>query len=147
MIPPVGSSYSSSPVYIPAPDFSDVQRSSELSSPKKTGLKRGIAEYQDSFEQQKEIYAQEKIQNDLAKAAEVENERKKYARLTLETDLIDKSGNKLINHYEKLKTVDAAEKSEQTKGFHRDQPIANAAADAASLDAHIKANILSMIRV
>jgi hypothetical protein len=143
MIPPVSSGYTS-PVYVPQqPELSEVQNSTGLSSPKKSALKTGIAQYQDSFfEQQKEIRSQEKLQNDRAKAAEAENERNKYIHSTLETDLINLSKNKYINHYEKLKSVDAAERSEQTKGFHRDQPVANAA-----LNSVIQANIYSMIRV
>jgi hypothetical protein len=146
MIQPIGSGYTS-PVYVPQPELSAVQNPTELSSPKTSALKKGIAEYQDSFiEQQKEARAHEKLENDRAKAADVENERNKYIRLTLETDRIEQSKNKFINYYEKLKFVDAAERSEQTKGFHRDQPVEDTAANAA-LNSVIQANIYSMIRV
>jgi hypothetical protein len=148
LISPIGSGYSS-PVYIQPPDVSNVQDPA-VSSPssQRQGVKKGIAEYQDSFVSPRpnEISSKDQIENESAKTAEVENKKKEYFKSSLNIEIIDEKNKSWIYRYENLRMVNEAQKAEQMNAFRPDQPQMKPVVDA-SLNAAIAANMLSMIRV
>jgi hypothetical protein len=148
LISPISSGYSS-PVYIQPADASNIQDPA-VSSPSshRQGIKKGIAEYQDSFVSPRpnEISNQDKVENESAKAAEVENKKKEYFKTNLNIEIIDENNKSWIYRYENLRMVNEAQKAEQINAFRPDQPQMKPVVDA-SLNAAITANTLSMIRV
>jgi hypothetical protein len=125
MISPIGAGYSS-PVYIPAPELSDLQNSSAPSSAsRKPAVSKGIAEYQDSFEP--------------AKALDAEKRRYEF-HLEIDRKAWD------VRRTHNLKMVNETQMTEQTKAF-RPEPIEAPVVVDPSLNAALSANMLSMIRV
>jgi hypothetical protein len=125
MISPIGAGYSS-PVYIPAPELSDLQNSSATSDvSRKSAVRKGIAEYQDSFEP--------------AKTLDAEKSRYEF-HLEIDRKAWD------VRRTYNLKMVDETQKAEQSKAY-RPEPVEASAVVDRSLNAALSAKMLSMIRV
>ncbi len=138
MISPIGSGYSS-PVYIQPPDLQNNQDTQVSSSvAQKAGVRKGIAEYQDS-------YVSPQFEDQSIKSAETEKSKKNNFEIRFH---IEETDQKWVRRYENLRMVNEAQKAEQTNAFRPDQPVAQIqpAVDPA-LNAAITANMLSMIRV